>query len=80
MKRVTPDKRGVHSTDQWGLGDSVENSTTIIRFPTRRLPGFPRNCIKCHSDYRLPWMAATVRDGREKVCPPCYVARLTGVR
>lgn len=52
----------------------------IICFPVRRLSGFPRSCIKCHHDYRLPYVAATIRDGREKVCPPCFVDDLKGVR
>jgi hypothetical protein len=44
------------------------------------VPGFPRNCIQCRRPYILPWIAATIRDGREKLCQPCNVDSLKEAR
>ena len=54
----------------------AKNNSTVIRFPIRRFPGFHRKCIQCRHPYRLPWMAATITDGRTHFCPPCYIHTL----
>ena len=60
--------------------DYEKKNNIVIRFSVYLLPGFHRNCIQCGYHYCLPWMAATIRDGREKVCPPCFVDSIREVR
>ena len=35
--------------------------------------GTPCRCIKCNVRYVLPYVAGTVRDGRELLCTECYL-------
>ena len=74
--------------DSSNRADYEEKNSTVVRFPAYHAPRFPayhppgftRNCIRCGHRYHLPLMAAAIRDGREKVCPSCFVDRLKGVR
>jgi hypothetical protein len=78
MKEKAPQGGAIPESegDSSNRADYKEKDNTVIRFPAYRPPGFTRNCIRCGNHYRLPWMAATIRDGREKVCPPCFVDSL----
>ena len=38
--------------------------------------GWIRSCEKCGQHYVLKFVAATIRDGREKLCVDCYVEGL----
>jgi len=43
----------------------------VLRFPT--MPGWRKNCIRCGDKYTLPYVAATIRDGRERICVDCFI-------
>ena len=75
MKEKAPQGGAIPESeyDSSNRADYEEKDNTVIRFSAYRLPGFPRNCIHCGNNYRLPCIAATIRDGREKVCPSCFV-------
>ena len=40
----------------------------------------PVTCDRCGNPRLLPWMAATIRDGREKVCTPCFLDNVREAR
>jgi hypothetical protein len=48
------------------------NHSTVIPFPIK--PGIWNRCITCSRPFRLEWMAATIRDGRQEYCPDHFMA------
>jgi hypothetical protein len=70
------------------LKTHIDYTTIIIPFPIRgrrsslrhTAHGFFITCDRCGNPRLLPWMAATIRDGREKVCTPCFLDDVRGTR
>ena len=41
--------------------------------------GWKKDCAQCGDKFVLPWVASFIRDGREEICPPCYISNLEGL-
>jgi hypothetical protein len=63
---------GLHNNSGGRYGCQKYNAK-VIHFPVHHLPVLPRSCARCSHTYRLPWMARSIRDEHEKVCPPCFI-------
>ena len=63
-------------------GCTSESKIIHLRDDSRHVlsEGTPCRCDKCNARYILPWVASTIRDGREKICPDCYLDEINPIR
>ena len=48
----------------------------VIRFPRQPAGGWTLACARCGAMFRLPYRAATIRGGRERLCPTCWLGEV----
>ena len=58
---------------------SLDHRSNVCKFPRRPAAGWLRRC-RCGSVFRLPYHAATIRDGRQSICVPCFVEEVRNGR
>ena len=52
--------------------DVAKYSAKVLPFPKSKT-GILHHCHECHRPYRLPWRTGSIRDGRESLCPDCFL-------
>lgn len=48
----------------------------VLRFPRSPSGGWILACERCGASFRLPYRAATIRGGRERLCTSCWLGEV----
>ena len=56
------------------MRDPVNGTANVIKFQFKApRSGWRLSCRVCGNAYYLPYTAATIRDGRQDICVPCFM-------